>query len=285
LSKGKENGKLRVPINPTTVVFALFAQYVLPRGGEVWLGSLVQAMGTLGISEAAARSAVLRLKKRGILDSQRVGRRAFYWMARAGMRELNVGGFRFSLPAEKAWNGKWTIVVYSIPEEQRTLRDALRCSLKWWGFGSLAPGTWISTRVLLPEIESDLQELGVWEYVSVFESAYLGPGDPFAMVDRAFPELGALESGYRDYITEAKEVLRDVESGLLDDEGCFAIRMHNLWEIYSVAKDDPILPPTLLPADWPRFEAVELSARVRHVLSASAERFFDTLYVVSGQTG
>jgi phenylacetic acid degradation operon negative regulatory protein len=279
----KENGGLGIPINPNTVVFALLAQYVLPRGGEVWLGSLIQAMATLGISEAAARSTVLRLKKKGVLESQRLGRRAFYWLTDAGMRQLNVGGFRFSLPSEKAWDGKWTIVVYSIPEEQRDLRDALRNSLKWWGFGSLAPGTWISTRVLLPEIESDLRELGVWEYVSVFKSEYVGPNDSSAMVTKAFPELDTLEAGYRDYIAKAKAVLRSLEAGQLDDEACFATRMRNLWEIYAVARDDPILPPALLPADWPRFEAVELSAQVRHVLSAPAERFFDTIYETSEQ--
>ena len=272
-----------IPINPNTVVFALFAQYVLPRGGEVWLGSLIQAMAALGIGEAAARSAVLRLKKKGILESQRLGRRTFYWMANAGMRQLNIGGFRFSLPSEKAWDGKWTIVVYSIPEEQRDLRDALRSSLKWWGFGSLAPGTWISTRILLPEIESDLRELGVWEYVSVFKSEYTGPQDPAAIVTKAFPELDTLETGYRDYITKTKAVLQNLDAGLLSDGECFATRMHNLWEIYAVAKDDPILPPALLPENWPRFEAVELSAQVRHVLSEPAERFFDTIYVTSEQ--
>jgi phenylacetic acid degradation operon negative regulatory protein len=272
---------LGIQINPNTVAFALFAQYVLPRGGEVWLGSLIQAMATLGISEAAARSTVLRLKKKGVLESQRLGRCAFYWLTDAGMRQLNVGGFRFSLPSEKAWDGKWTIVVYSIPEDQRDLRDALRSSLKWWGFGSLAPGTWISTRILLPEIESDLRELGVWEYVSVFKSEYLGPKDPSAIVAKAFPEQDTLEAGYRDYIAEATAVLHGLEAGQLDDEACFATRMQNLWEIYAVARDDPILPPALLPEDWPRFEAVELSAQVRHVLSAPAERFFDTIYETS----
>lgn len=270
-----------IPINPNTVVFALLAQYVLPRGSEVWLGSLIQAMAALDISEAAARSTVLRLKKRGVLESQRLGRRTFYWLTEAGMHRLNLGGFRFSLPSEKAWDGKWTIAVYSIPEEQRDLRDALRRALKWWGFGSLAPGTWISTRVLLPEIESELRELGVWEYVSVFRSEYLGSGDPSAIVAKAFPEQGPLEAGYQDYITKAKAVLRSLEAGLLDDEACFATRMRNLWEIYAVAKDDPILPPALLPEDWPRFEAVELSVQVRQVLSAPAERFFDTIYVTA----
>jgi phenylacetic acid degradation operon negative regulatory protein len=123
----------------------------------------------------------------------------------------------------------------------------------------------------------------VWEYVSVFKSEYLGPKEPSTIVAKAFPELGTLEAGYRDYIAKAKAVLQGLEAGLLDDEVCFATRMRNLWEIYTVAKDDPILPPALLPEDWPRFEAVELSAQVRHALSVPAERFFDTIYVTSEQ--
>ena len=96
------------------------------------------------------------------------------------------------------------------------------------------------------------------------------------IVAEAFPELGTLEAGYRDYIAKAKAVLQGLEAGLLDDEVCFATRMRNLWEIYSVAKDDPILPPALLPEDWPRFGAVELSAQVRHALSVMKEAILKT---------
>jgi phenylacetic acid degradation operon negative regulatory protein len=280
----KNLADLGIPVNPNAVVFALFAQYVLPRGGVVWLGSLIRAMATLGIGEAAARSAVLRLRKSGALEGQRMGRRTFYWLTKTGMRRLNIGGFRFSLPSEEAWDGRWTIILYSIPEEQRNLRDALRNSLKWWGFGNLAPGSWISARVLLPEAENDLRELGVWEYVSVFRSEYLGPREPSAIIAKAFPELVTLEACYRAYTAQAQAVLQDLDAGLLDNEACFATRMRNLWEIYAIAKDDPILPPALLPEDWPRFEALELSAQVRHVLSAPAELFFDTIFVTSEQT-
>lgn len=35
-----------------TYVFSLFAQYILPRGREVWIGTLIQALGTLGFSGA-----------------------------------------------------------------------------------------------------------------------------------------------------------------------------------------------------------------------------------------
>jgi phenylacetic acid degradation operon negative regulatory protein len=269
---------LGTPVNPNTAIFGMYGQYVLPRGGEIWLGSLIRAMAVWDISEAATRSTVLRLKKKGYLQSRRLGRRAFYRLTDAGMSQLNVGGFRFSFSSEKDWDNRWTVVVYSVPEKQRGRRDALRDSLKWWGFGLLAPGTWISTRQLLPEAEREWQALGVWEYLDVFRSEYLGPGDLSTIVARAFPQLPALAASYQDYIAESKSVLRLAEADLLDEQACFVTRLRNLWEFFAIARDDPVLPMALLPADWPRPEAESLSAEIQHVLTKPAERFFDTIY-------
>jgi phenylacetic acid degradation operon negative regulatory protein len=270
-----------VRVYPELTVFALFGQYVLARGGQIWLGSLIQAMSTFDISEAAARSAILRLKKKGAVRSQRLGRRTFYWLTDAGMNQLDVGGFRFSFSSSHSWDGRWTVVVYSIPEEHRERRDALRYALKWWGFGNLAPGTWISARPLLPETEREWRELGAWEYLDVFRSEHVGAGDLSGVVDRAYPQLSALAAGYQGYAARSEALLSRFEAGLLDDEACFATRMRNLWEFWDIAQDDPILPPVLLPQDWPRSKAESLSVEVQRVLFEPAERFFDTIYVTT----
>lgn len=280
--KTGERSELGTPVNPNLAIFGLYGQYILPRGGAIWLGSLVQALATFGISEAAARSAVLRLKKKGTVQSQRLGRRTFYWMTDAGMNKLDVGGVRFSFSSSRDWDGRWTVVVYSIPEEHRERRDTLRHSLKWWGFGNLAPGTWISTRPLLPEAESEWRGLGAWEYLDVFRSEHVGPGDLSGVVARAYPQLSALAASYQEYVARSETVLRRFEAGLLDDEACFATRMRNLWELWDIAQDDPILPPSLLLEDWPRPRAESLSVEVQRVLFAPAERFFDTIYETTG---
>ncbi|MGD9101834.1 MAG: PaaX family transcriptional regulator C-terminal domain-containing protein, partial [Anaerolineae bacterium] len=154
--------------------------------------------------------------------------------------------------------------------------------LKWWGFGNLAPGTWISTRPLLPETESEWRELGAWEHLDVFRSEHVGAGDLGGVVARAYPQLAALAAGYQDYVAHSEALLRRFEAGLLDDEACFATRMRNLWEFWYIAQDDPILPPALLPEDWPRPRAASLSVEVQHVLFEPAERFFDAIYVATG---
>jgi phenylacetic acid degradation operon negative regulatory protein len=276
---------LSTAINPNMAVFGLFGQYVLPRGGVIWLGSLIQAMAVWGFSEAAARSAILRLKQTGAIEGQRGGRRTFCSLTEAGMHRLDMGGFRFSFSPTRAWDGQWTVVIYSIPEERRELRDALRDSLRWWGFGLLAPGTWVSARPLLPEMEQSWREMGVWDYMDVFRSAYVGSGDPPAMVARAFPEVPTLAADYREYIAQSEQALRRLEASRLEDRACFAIRLENLWGFYAVASEDPVLPPDLLPEDWPCLEAEELSVKIQRALAEPAERFFETIYETIGSRG
>jgi phenylacetic acid degradation operon negative regulatory protein len=268
--------------NLNTSIFALYGQYVLPRGGEIWLSTLIRAMATLGFSEAAVRSTALRLKKKGYLQSRRPGRRSLYWLTDTGLNRLNLGGFRFSISPDSDWDGRWIVVIYSIPEERRERRDALRNVLNWWGFGMLAPGTWISTRPLPPEAESEWRELGVWKYVNVFGSEYLGPSDPSTVVARAFPQLPTLADQYKDYITECESVLRRFEAGLLDDEECFACRLRSISGFVPIILEDPALPASLLPEDWPRPKAQLLAQELQQALAEPAERFFDSIYETTG---
>jgi phenylacetic acid degradation operon negative regulatory protein len=239
---------------------------------------MIQAMAAWGISEAAARSNALRMKKEGYLESQRQGRRMSYWLSSKGLDKLNMGGFRFSIPPDEAWDGQLTIVIYSVPEKERGCRDELRNALHLWKFGMLAPGTWLSTRPLLPDFERELRELEVWKYVDVFKSEYVGPDDLSTVMAKIFPQLPTLADHFRDYIVNSRPLLHLYQTGQLDDEACFATRLQNLWAFGNIAMDDPILPPALLPEDWPRPQAQRLCGELQRVLAEPAERFFDSIY-------
>lgn len=265
-------------IQPDTIILALFGQYVLPRKGYIWLGDLVRAMATLDLSEAAVRSHVLRMKKKGQLQSRRRGRRSVYWLTEMGMSRLNWSGFRFSVSPDDEWDGMWTVVVYSIPEQQREHRDALRNKLSWWGFGMLAPGTWISTRPLQPELEGKWQKLAIQQYLNVFRARHLGPEDLATITSRAFPQLATLAEHYREYIARCESVLGRFRAGLLDDEECFASRLRSIVEYVPIVLKDPALPAALLPPDWPRPTAQAQALELQQTLAEPAERYFDTIY-------
>ena len=273
-----------IQVHPYTFIFSLYGQYVLPRGGEIWIGSLIQALATLDFNEGAVRTLVSRMQRKGFLQSRRVGRCSFYRLADLGLKEVHWGGERTFASSDDEWDGRWTVVAYSVPEEHREQRDALRCLLQSWGFGALVPGIWISPHSLSPEAEKKWQELNVGEYLEVFRAEHLGPSDSRDLAAHAWPQLSVLEERYQAYLTEYEPVLCDFEGCALGDEDCFAAQLHSLIEFVAINIVDPALPPSLLSKDWPRHSAQSLFKELQHVLAKPAERFFDTIYETKGDT-
>jgi phenylacetic acid degradation operon negative regulatory protein len=257
---------------------------VLPRGGEIWIGSLIRALAALGFSPGAVRALVSRMKRKGYLQSRRQGRYSFYWLADLGLKEVRWGGDRTFAPPDAEWDRRWTVVTYSVPEEHRERRDGLRRSLNWLGFGALAPGTWTSPRPLPPEAERKWRELNVWDYLEVFRAEHLGPSDPCSLVTYAWPQLPVLADCYRAYIAKYELVLRRFKTGILDDEECFAAHLRSLVEFVAITLEDPALPPSLLPEGWPRPVAQLLFKELQQALAKPAERFFDAIYETTGDT-
>jgi len=268
---------LGIQVHPHTVIFSLYGQHILPRGGEVWIGSLIRALAALGFSPGAVRALVSRMQRKGCLQSQRLGRHSFYRLTDLGLQEVRWGGGRAFAPPGGEWDRRWTVVTYSIPEKHRKCRDALRRSLNWWGFGTLVPGTWISPRPLPPEAERKWRRLDVWEYLEIFRAEHLGPSEPHALVAHVWPQLPALGDRYRAYVAGYEPVLRRFEVGVLDDEHCFAARLRSLFEFVAITLKDPTLPSSLLPKDWPRPAAQSLFEELQKSLTEPAERFFDAI--------
>jgi phenylacetic acid degradation operon negative regulatory protein len=269
---------LDIQVPSDTVVFTLYGQYVLPRCGEIWIGSLIQAMGLLGINAGAVRTVVSRMKRKGYLESQQVGRQSFYRLTDMGLNEIRWGGARMRVVPNTQWDGQWTVVTYSIPEEHRDRRGALRWMLHVWGFGALSPGVWVSPGSLPREAEERCREIDVWKYVEVFRADHVGPSQPHDVVARAWPQLEALGDLYRTYIAKHEPVLRDFGAGKLDDARCFAAHLRCACEFVAITLHDPALPSCLLPAGCPRPAAQLLFEEMTRALKEPAGRHFDSIY-------
>jgi phenylacetic acid degradation operon negative regulatory protein len=72
----------RKPLRTGSLIVSIFGDSVAPRGGVVWIGSLIEVLAPLGISQRLVRTAVFRLVQDGILTNEQVGRRSFYTLRR-----------------------------------------------------------------------------------------------------------------------------------------------------------------------------------------------------------
>lgn len=65
-------------LQPQELVLDLLGWYVRPAGAHVWSGGLVHLLGELGFSTPAARIALGRLVRRGLLAPVKEGRLVHY---------------------------------------------------------------------------------------------------------------------------------------------------------------------------------------------------------------
>jgi phenylacetic acid degradation operon negative regulatory protein len=105
--------------------------------------ALVRLLGDLGVTPAAARGLLARLRSGGSLASRRDGRFLLYrldgWMA-VGFERIRTE------PVPPVWEGHFHALVHHVPEEHRAYRDALRRAAMLRGFGVLTGGVLVSLR-------------------------------------------------------------------------------------------------------------------------------------------
>jgi len=85
-----------------------------------------------------------RLRREGWFDTRRVGRESIYVLSERTLDLLDEGRSRIFHRIRTPWDGRWYVVIYSVPESDRTARDRVRKVAAWLGFGPLASSTWIS---------------------------------------------------------------------------------------------------------------------------------------------
>lgn len=140
-------GSEAIAAQPRALIVTIYGLYARDCDGWFSIASLIRLMAELSIDEPAVRSAVSRLKQRGLLESQRRGGAIGYGVSSRGSEILAEGDrriFHRSASDDADDSDGWLLAVFSVPEQERARRHALRSRLAWLGFGSVSAGVWIA---------------------------------------------------------------------------------------------------------------------------------------------
>lgn len=267
-------------------VFTLYGDYLRFREGPISVDSLITLLGQLDLSEAAVRSVLWRMTRKGWLTMQRVGSRSYYGLTARGRKLLEEGSQRiYHPPRDKPWNGSWYLITYSIPEDRRRLRDRLRVRLSWLGCGPLTSGLWICAYNVRSEVEEIATSLDITGDIEVFRAQHLGFSDVHSLVSRCW-DLPAINAEYAAFIEtyrpECERHQAEVHSdGHLPPAECFVRRFTLVHEYRQFPYMDPYLPRELLPEDWRGNEADELFRAYHDLLTDRAEAYVDQVCEVA----
>ena len=191
---------------PPRLLLTLLGDYWWQRTEPLPSAAIVALLAEFGVSDSAARAALSRLTRNGLLVTSKTGRRTYSRLSSRAGAILDDGARRiFSFGADShPWDGMWSLVAFSIPEDNRAARDALRKQLRWRGFAPLYDGLWVSPRDHATEVIGCLKDLDITTGTA-FRATSVPTGGEIPA--RAW-DLDGLRQRYECFITFAGQ-LRD----------------------------------------------------------------------------
>ncbi|MBY0454191.1 MAG: phenylacetic acid degradation operon negative regulatory protein PaaX [Burkholderiaceae bacterium] len=276
------NFRQKSRVQASSLITSVFGDAILPRGGRVWLGSLIKLLQPLEINERLIRTTVFRLVKDEWLETEAAGRRTDYMLTPSGRRRFEDASRQIYAAEAPLWDRRWRLIMVVGDLDVRQ-RERLRRALYWQGFGDTGTGCFIHPSADLDVAFDSLITDGMADLVPyLMPLVAINPklnqtaNDPH-MVQRAW-NLEALADAYSTFVVRYQPILdalRHDKSCNIDEEGAFLARILLIHDFRRLLLPDPGLPEVLLPRGWPGNHARLLCKEIYRRLLTPSERHLD----------
>ncbi|MCV2882739.1 PaaX family transcriptional regulator C-terminal domain-containing protein [Actibacterium sp. XHP0104] len=246
------------PPRATRFIVTIYGDAVVPRGGTLWMGTLIECCAWHGLSESLVRTAVSRLVGAGRLVGDRIGRKSYYRLTEAARGEFAHAARLLYAPPQQPEG--WMLLI-GAPDDG--------CDRPW---ASLGQGQWIAPARC---------DLTMPPGIAMAGDAIAGEGALPDLAHRLWP-LAEVAQAYQDFIDGFTPVLDRIEAGQTPGgAGALALRLRLVDAYRQAALADPRLPAGALPGGWPAQSARRLFGRIYLALASAADAhigdsFFDS---------
>ena len=236
-------------VRAPALIVTVYGDIAVPRGGVLWMGTLIEVCATLGFSETLARTAVSRLVAAGKLLGERDGRRSYYRLtAEAGVEFSAAARLIYGPPPQP--DG---FLIHHAPAlEEEAARRA--------GLARLGPGLFLGA-----------DAGGAAPAHLAFRARVAGGAAELKSFVAGLWDWEAVAAPYRQVIDLFAPLLAAPDPNLSPADALRARLL--LVQAYRAALlRDPRLPAEALPDDWPAAPAARLFAKTYLALSPLADR-------------
>ncbi len=237
------------PRAPAFIV-TLYGDVVEPRGGMLWMGTLIECCAAHGLNESLVRTAVSRLVGSGRLEGVRIGRKSYYRLSDAARDEFrDAARLLFSPPPAPE---DWLLC----------LSDGLREADLPEAWARLSPNVAIA-----PNREDVVPLEGVLMRAKQLE----GHGDLRTLARERWG-LEDVAAAYERFVNRHSGLIDRIADGApLSPAESLALRLRLVHDYRHAALSDPRLPRAAWPTEWPAEWARKLFVRAYLGLSDQAD--------------
>jgi phenylacetic acid degradation operon negative regulatory protein len=244
------------PLRGGSLIVTLFGDSIMPRGGIVALGSLIELAAPFGLNERLVRTATARLAHDGWLKRRRAGKLSEYHLSKNGRARFEEATKRIYSEPDTAWSGRWTLIV--VPPMRAAERNEIREELVWRGFGELSANVFAHPELDSQALRSQRAAGGLLSEVVVFDASLSGEEAPQRLVDLGW-DLEDLGLRYQRLVARFASVQAELKRHRdIEPKDAFLVRTLLIHEYRRLHLRDPLLPAQLLRPNWPGVQAAML---------------------------
>jgi phenylacetic acid degradation operon negative regulatory protein len=249
----------REPSRTGSLIITFHGDAIVPRGGSVWLGSLLRFLELLGTDGGVVRTAVSRLAADGWLEREKIGRKSYYALAPRGRERFEAAVEHVYNPHSSDEVGQFELLLI----ENAADRERARPALTEAGFGNPFPGVWVAPpNAVMPSVAAGA--------IRLHASA---EGEMGRRLVAASWSLERIAEGYRNFIKTFEPLADGLRGGDVAPDEAILSRVLLIHHYRRVVLRDPLLPGASLPAEWPAAEARRLCAALYRALLPASEQW------------
>jgi phenylacetic acid degradation operon negative regulatory protein len=253
------------PLRAWSLIVTVFGDCVIPRGGSLWLGTLLAIMERTGIEAGVVRTAASRLVSDGWIVRERIGRNSFYRLSPKAERETACAARRVYALGDEPADGPWTLAI--IRTTTANERAGVREKYIKAGAGQLSQNTLVA-----PPGRSDLlaDVPGL-----ILDVTPRDTDTERRLAKEAWP-LHDIEKPYAAFMATFAPAIRHLDAGSpLPPLDALALRILIVHEWRRIVLRNPDLPPRVLGDGWSGSDARRTAARLWRAMLGSSEQWLD----------
>lgn len=255
-----------------SLITTVFGDSIAPRGGVVWLGSLIHALADFGVSERLVRTSVYRLARDGWLQSRQVGRRSFYSLTETGRERFVQATHRIYGDPARDWDGAWCLLLLGGLETAQ--RELVRREASWLGFAAMSANTLAHPTPDMADLDLTLRRVGLADDVVVMQGRPVRAEGALRRLARQGWNLDDIDARYADFVEQFRPSLRALRKARrIDPRTAFLLRTLLIQEYRRILLRDPHLPAELLPPEWHGRAAYQLCRNLYLGLCQPADKY------------
>jgi phenylacetic acid degradation operon negative regulatory protein len=264
----------RPTLRAGSLITTVFGDAIAPRGGRVWIGSLIRSLEAFGASERLVRTSIFRLARDRWLDVDQVGRRSYYRLTAEGTRRFEQATHRIYGEPRQRWSGDWTLALLAgLPTD---VKEPVRKELAWLGFGTVSANVLVHPSPDAHDLKACLEGLQQHDRLVVLGAKSLGAAQDHALREMAQNSwnLGDIDARYARFVRRFRPLYAAAQKQRAPaPELAFQVRTLLIQEYRKILLRDPLLPTELLPPGWHGTPAYQLCRNLYRAVYDAADTY------------